>query len=129
MNEAILRAIDMLQDYKGVLAAQTFADNDEGDHWQRINENKRTSVHAAIVGLRAILAAPSPVLADVPTLDPACCGDANDCPIDYSDCPHKGMPPAPKCNVCGVKVLECDKNGCCGMPTCLDELERLNNKL
>lgn len=48
----IIRAITMLQDYKGDLARREFPDNDEGDHLQRVNENKRASVEAAIQGLR-----------------------------------------------------------------------------
>lgn len=57
MNESIIRAITMLQDYKGDLARRDFPDNDEGDYLQRVNENKRASVNAAIDGLRNELAA------------------------------------------------------------------------
>lgn len=51
-DNPIIRAITMLQDYKGDLARREFPDNDEGDHLQRVNENKRASVDAAIHGLR-----------------------------------------------------------------------------
>lgn len=51
-DNPILRAITMLQDYKGDLARRDFPDNDEGDHLQRVNENKRASVDAAIRALR-----------------------------------------------------------------------------
>lgn len=51
-DNPIIRAITMLQDYKGDLARREFPDNDEGDHLQRVNENKRASVEAAIQGLR-----------------------------------------------------------------------------
>lgn len=51
-DNPIIRAITMLQDYKGDLARREFPDNDEGDHLQRVNENKRASVDAAIQGLR-----------------------------------------------------------------------------
>ncbi len=54
----IIRAITMLQDYKGDLARRDFPDNDEGDHQQRVNENKRASVDAAIQGLRAAQSEP-----------------------------------------------------------------------
>lgn len=51
-DNPILRVITMLQDYKGDLARRDFPDNDEGDHLQRVNENKRASVDAAIRALR-----------------------------------------------------------------------------
>lgn len=48
----LIRAITMLQDYKGDLAFREFPDNDEGDYLQRVNESKRASIDAAIAGLR-----------------------------------------------------------------------------
>ena len=58
IENPILFAITMLQDYKGDLARRDFPDNDEGDHLQRVNENKRASVDAAIAELRRHQASP-----------------------------------------------------------------------
>lgn len=35
-----------------------------------------------------------PAITDDVTVLPGCCGTPNNCPIDYSDCPHMGMPPS-----------------------------------
>jgi len=46
----------------------------------------------AAAGVYAVAEPPCPT----PAIDPACCGDGNNCPIDYSNCPHRGNPPAPE---------------------------------
>lgn len=66
IENPILFAITMLQDYKGDLARRDFPDNDEGDHLQRVNENKRASVDAAIAELREQV----PVSGQVGGVDP-----------------------------------------------------------
>ncbi|MGP0171214.1 hypothetical protein ACSVIJ_04950 [Pseudomonas sp. NCHU5208] len=53
-DHPLLRAITMLQDYKGDLAGRDFPATGEGMHQQTINENKRASIDAAIAELHQL---------------------------------------------------------------------------
>jgi hypothetical protein len=55
---------------------------DANDNWQLNGQFYIEYVQSIIA------AAPVPV-----KLDPKCCGDAGNCPVDYSTCPHRGKPP------------------------------------
>lgn len=47
--------LGMLSSYVATLAGIDFPDNDEGDHQQRLNENKRAAVNSTIAKLRALI--------------------------------------------------------------------------